>query len=195
MNAPAWRGAIDPGVPRTRPSQSRSRRFRQEYQEQGHRSVTDVLPWEGDDEATSGLDPLKAARLGNSRKPAYENEVAGLAPAPMPVTLISKSAMPSPLTSPSTRPPAKRSSPGCAAEAAAADEVEGLVAAGGRIGVDGLQVDPSFWARLKPWMMSCLAPTRLSRRLVEIEGVRTVAAELDVPADDRRRAGRCRPRP
>ena len=65
--------------------------------------MTDVLPWEGDDEATSGLDPLKAAgwETPASRPRARSRRHR---PAPRPVTLISKSAMPLPLVSPSNRP-------------------------------------------------------------------------------------------
>ena len=100
------------------------------------------------------------------------------------------------------------------AESSLADQVEGLVAAGGRIGVDVL-AGRSGRSRhgLKPWMRSCLAPTRLSAALLKSKVSGAGAAELHVPAEAADQqvvavlaleqvlaafaeaAGRCRPRP
>ena len=72
---------------------------------------------------------------------------------------------------------------GGARESSLADQVEGLVAAGGRIGVDVLQVDPVVFGMLEALDEVVLGAHPALGHLVEIEGVGTGAAELHVPAE------------
>ena len=105
------------------------------------------------------------------------------APAPMPVTLISKSAMPLPLVSPVRKTAGQAKLAGSPGEARPADEVEGLVAAGRRIGVDGLQVDLVVLGMAKALDQIVVSADPAFYRLIEVEGVLAGAADLHVAAE------------